>query len=44
MIIFLIFPPEMYKVAKLITPSAGVKSLIAHMVLTNAFADVAAVL
>lgn len=34
----------MYKMAKLITPSVGVKSLIARMVLTNAFALVAAVL
>lgn len=33
----------MYEVTKLIRPNAGVKSLIAHMILTNAFADVATV-
>lgn len=38
------FSPEMYEVTKLIRPNAGVKSLIAHMVLTNAFADAATVL
>lgn len=34
----------MYEVTKLIRPNAGVKSLIAHMVLTNAFAGAATVL
>lgn len=34
----------MYEVTKLIRPKAGVKSWMAHMALTNASADAAAVL